>query len=184
MKIEHSKKTKIVLVVVSILAMLLVGAVVFYVFYYKSAAEPQASTGSFVGPDHTSDNQQTQNIQDNPNAKQQNPNTDTPPATVKNEETNKQQVQMVASTDTLNGAVYIRGGVNYPVVDGSCYALLSGPASQSIRKNTDLLTGPASSDCKTIVIPVSELSPGKWTFKLHYESDNYEGASDEISFNI
>lgn len=181
MKIEHSKKTKIVLIVVLVLAPLLAGTVLFYVLYHQSPEESQKPP---VNSDQTSDSQQTQNIKDNPNTKEQQPNTDAPPKTITNEATNKQQVQMVVSTNTQNGVVYIRGGINYPVVDGSCYALLSGPAGQSIRKNTDLLTGPASADCKTIAIPVGELSPGRWTLKLHYASDSYEGTSNEISFNI
>ncbi|MFZ1258448.1 MAG: hypothetical protein WAQ25_03180 [Candidatus Saccharimonas sp.] len=185
MKIQQRKNiNRAVLTTMAILLLIFI-AVVSYYFYNKiSGTYEQSSTPSNKNGNQTSDQQQAQNLRDNPAAKQTTPNTDTSPSTILNEKTSKQQVQMVASSNISNGNVYIRGGINYAVVGGSCYALLTGPSSQSVRKDTDLLPGPASTDCKTIIIPISELSSGKWTFRLYYGSDNYEGGSDEMSFNI
>jgi len=132
----------------------------------------------------TSDEQQSEELQTNPDGKDQAPNTDIPATPTTNGESNKKQVQMVTSVDQSNGTVYIRGGVNYPVEGGTCYAQLTGPSGQSVKKDSAVLSNPASTDCKTIIISAGDLAPGKWTFTLNYTSDEYEGASVETSFTI
>ena len=111
-------------------------------------------------------------------------NSDTPPTPTTIPGSSKKQVQMVASVDRSNGTVFIRGGVNYPVTGGSCFAELSGPSGQSIRKDSVVLSNPNSTDCKTISIPEGDLASGKWTFTLNYTSDEYKGVSSEVSFTL
>lgn len=133
---------------------------------------------------HSSDSAQLKSLQDNPDKKQINSNADKPPAPINTDASSKQQVKMTASVNSTAGMVYIRGGINYPVAGGSCYALLSGPSGQSVRKDTTTLQNPASTDCKTISIPANELGVGKWIFTLHYTSDNYEGISNEAALTL
>lgn len=156
--------------------------------YYYLRLTPSEQTSTNASDTSRSAGQSDQNQSQRPRAdtdtKQQSSNTDSPSVPTATKDTTKQKVQLTASTNTSNGIVYLRGGVNYPVQDGSCYALLTGPSSQSLRKDTTLLQNPASTDCKTISVSKSELSPGKWTYTLYYISDNYEGASDAISFSI
>ncbi len=187
MKIQQQKKTKRItpLIIVLFSILLLAGAVMLYLYLNRNSSD-KTSTGANSTSEsvHKSDNEQAQNLRDDPTTKQQAPNTDKPSEPTTSDTSNKQQVQLTASTDTSGSTVYIRGGVNYPVSGGSCYALLTGPSGQSIRKNTTVLQNPASTDCKTISISTNELSSGKWSFILYYTSDNYEGASDEVSFSI
>lgn len=151
---------------------------------------PQAPEQSTVNSKNTlnaaseSDIEQAKNLYNNPEVKQQNPNADKPAQPLNSDDSNKQQVQIVTSFNISNNTIYIRGGINYPVSGGTCYAELTGPSNQSIHKETSVLQNPASTDCKTISIPASELSPGEWTYTLNYTSTDYEGTSDENAFTI
>ena len=106
------------------------------------------------------------------------PNTDLPAQPEVEESTGKRIVSVISSTNIDGNAVYIRGGVNTPEATGSCYATLSGPNNARIQKNTTLLPSANSSDCKTIEIPLSELSPGEWSVILNFSSDSAKGASN------
>lgn len=182
MQIKRQSKIKKPFII--LLAVILAGIVGFltYWFVYKPQNNNLAD-GSSV-KEITTDKQQSENIQNNPDTKTEAPNSDKPADPTASGTSSKKQVQMTASTDTSNGVVFIRGGVNYPVSGGSCYAQLSGPTGQSLRKNTTILQNPASTDCKTISIPTGELAPGKWTFTLRYTSDDYEGVTNEVSFSV
>lgn len=184
MKIQSRKKNKIVPIALILLAVLLIGSALLYYLSSTSSQKKPAETASESESARQSDNNQSQDLRDNPDIKQQAPNTDSPSIPTTDESSNKQRVQLTASTNISNGVVYLRGGVNYPVQGGSCYASLTGPSGQSLRKDTTVLQNPASTDCKTISIPSSELAPGKWSFTLHYTSDNYEGTSDAVTLSI
>jgi hypothetical protein len=185
MKTTKQTKNKRTILIASITALALVGAISTY-FYVNAMKADTATDTSIDTPAERaeSDEMQSENLQNNPEEKDKAPNTDHPTAPTTTTESNKKQVQMIASTDRSDTTVYIRGGVNYPVIGGSCYALLTGPSSQSVRKDSSILSNPASVDCKTIAISISELAPGEWTFMLHYTSDDFEGVSDEISFTV
>ena len=75
----------------------------------------------------------------------------------------------------------INNSVEY---NGTCYAQLIGPNSESVRKDTALLQNAATTDCKTIQINTSELVNGTWKITLNYSSTDTEGASSEISIKI
>lgn len=186
MKIQKRKKTKIIIPIAVLASVLIIaGAVLLYFYLNRGNSEAtQTNQDNTSKPIHESDKKQSQDLRDNPDNKQQAPNTDQPSTPIVDDKTGKQSVQMTASSDQSNNTVFIRGGANYPVAGGSCYALLSGPSGQSIRKDTTVLQNPASTDCKTISVPVSELSTGEWTFTLNYTSDSYEGISNEVSFTI
>lgn len=183
MKIKkHIKKiNRPTLIVASIL---LVGLVAFlvYAFFFKPQNDKPLDTN--VPKETSSDQQQPGNPQVDTDDKTNPPNTDVPPTPTTIPESNKQQVQMVISAEQSNNTVFIRGGVNYPVTGGSCYAQLRGPSGQSLKKESVVLSNPASADCKTIAIPMNELTSGTWTVTLHYTSNEYEGASVEISFTL
>ena len=182
-KKNNSSKKKILIIITVLLVVALGSAAAFAYIHTKSPANQTESTKQ-EKKQQDSDRQQAKSLEENPESKTKNTNSDKPPEPTTNSSTGKKQVVVTASTDTSGGTVYIRGRIDYPVSSGSCYAQLSGPSGQSIRKDTILLQNPASTDCKTISIPASELAAGKWTFTLHYTSDEYEGASVEVPFSI
>lgn len=185
MKIQEQTKTKKIVLVIGLLALMLIGVVLAYIYFSTNnlSSKPDESNNTPSNISDT-DREQSKDLQNNPEKKNEAPNTDHPAQPAVSSESGKKQVQMVASTDQSGDTVFIRGGVNYPVVGGSCYAQLAGPSGQSIRKDSTILQNPASADCKTIPISNNDLAPGKWTFMLHYTSDDYEGVSDEVSFTL
>jgi hypothetical protein len=183
---QIKKRSKINKPIVVSALVILIGVAGFFGYSLLHASKKTATDNASTATEVSSDKQQSENLSKNPAVKTEAPNADKPAAPTANTSSasSKKQVLMTASTDMSGGTVYIRGGVNYPVTGGSCYAQLSGPSGQSIRKDTAVLRNPASTDCKTISIPVNELASGKWTFTLNYTSDNYEGVSSEISFSV
>lgn len=167
-----------------IMIVLFVGVVIFIAYLLFFPSHKNESTDTVQPTGNTSDNQSSKSPGVTNNNKESTTNTDTPPAPTTNGESNKKQVQLVASADQSNDTVFLRGGINYPVTDGSCYAKLSGPSGQSIQKDSTILQNPASTDCHTISISLSELEPGEWSFILYYNSDQYEGSSNEVSFTL
>lgn len=179
MKLQKEKRKNKSPLLLSLLVLLIVSGGMFAYMQYE-----RGRPDSTQSP-HASDNQQSENLKDNPDDKQQIQNTDRPtePEAV-DPTTNQQKVQLESSSDKSSDTLFIRGGINYPVNGGSCYAKLTGPSGQTVTKETGLLPGPASTDCKTISIPLSELSPGEWSFTLNYTSDIYIGVSTSVSFSI
>ena len=182
MKIQKSKKTKKspLILILSISLPILAGVGVYaYIQHRGSTADdtPQSI--------HESDKEQSKNLQDNPEDKQGTQNTDKPTAPAPAEEgLTKQRVEMESSFDKSSNTLFIRGGINYPVSGGRCFATLTGPTGKVITKDTALLQNPASTDCQTISIPLSELTTGKWSYTLHSQSNAYQGASDSATFSI
>lgn len=175
------KQKKSILVIIAVVILTLVVGYLSYAYYSKNWPFANSSTSQ---KEPSSDEIQAKSLRDDPSNKLKNTNSDKPAEPTLNEKSDKKQVAMTASTDSSNGFIFLRGRIGYPVVDGACYAVLSGPSNQSIRKDTAILQNPASTDCKTISIPAGELTPGKWTFILRYVSDGYEGASNEVSFSV
>jgi hypothetical protein len=150
---------------------------------YVHLKNEKTSEPSKISTQFDSDKQQANDLKANPADKTEAVNTDTPATPSTNESTGKAIAEMVASADISNGIIYIRGGINnLSVSDGSCYAQLTGPNSESIKKTTTLLQNPSSTDCKTISINSNELSKGQWRFTLNYSSNNAEGKTDVVTF--
>jgi cytoskeletal protein RodZ len=112
-------------------------------------------------------------------------NTDTPTPPKPNTSTGKSTVEMIASVDVVNGVVSIRGGINnLSTTSGSCYAMLTSPDGNTIRKDTQLLQNASTTDCKTISINTNTLAKGQWKAVLEYTSDENEGKSNEVTFAV
>lgn len=184
MKIKkNTKKVNKPLLIVLTLALLGGGAFFVYTLLIKPQFNKSEDTSNNTGTS-VSKNQESETSKDTSEEKTTPSNSDTPKTPSVTTDSKKKEVQVVSSADQSSETIYIRGGINYPVTGGTCYVQLSGPSGKSIRKDSIVLQNPASTDCKTIVIPVSELSPGKWTFTLHYTSDEFEGKSSEATFSI
>ena len=112
------------------------------------------------------------------------PNSDQPAETEVDESSGKRVIPVVASATVDGNQVYVRGGLNTPETEGTCYAELTGPSNQKIRKDTVLLPSASTTDCKTITIPTSELSTGQWSYTLNFTSNSAKGASSADTFVI
>lgn len=181
MKIKTSSKKLIILIT----AVVILTAAIGLAYYFNRNDSDQVGTsGDQVAQKAKSDEDQAKALQEKPENKNISPNTDSPVPTTTDETTNKTVVQMSIAAEVYNGTLSIRGGIDNAVLyDGNCYALLAGPNGEIIKKNTVLLQNPSTTDCKTIVVNTNELSKGRWSVTLNYESDNIEGKTDEKTFD-
>lgn len=180
MKIQKRKTPSKKLVIISILSLVIIAGGV--AAYFLSTRQ-QDKTSKSAGP-AASDTKQAEELAKNPDNKETQVNTDVVP-TPETNEGQKSTVSMVASANVSGDKLYIRGGLNGVVVDdGQCYATIKSSTGASLRKDTTLLQNASTTDCKTIIVNVSELNPGSWTVTLTYSSDTMEGTSNEASFEI
>lgn len=185
MKIENKKNNKKILIISSLVVILAAASVSSYYLIDKNKVNDSQNNNVTTPKKSASDDQQEKELEENPKNKETKTNTDTPAPIITDETTGKKTVQMVASANISNGILYIRGGINNSVeYNGICYAQLTGPNGESLRKETSLLQNAATTDCKTIQVSSGELSNGKWTLILKYSSDSTQGASSEVSFEI
>lgn len=184
MQINKNKTTKKRIILTIGLLLTAVCAIIFYLFTVKSP-DAQVNTDSSITPPtrSESDKKQTEELGKNPDNKSNPVNTDAPAQPTAGDGA-KKNVSMVASVDSDSSNIYIRGGVNALVYSGACYVQLSGPNSENIKRETTLIQNPSTTDCKTITISKNELSRGKWTFTLNYESNEIEGITGEKSFTL
>ena len=49
---------------------------------------------------------------------------------------------------------------------------------QTYSNSVELQAGPSTSSCKGFNVPLSQLSPGKWTINIHYEDNNVTGDTE------
>lgn len=187
MKIKQNKHAKKAIVVAVAIALLTGGSA----FAYHQLSQNSNSTKS--SPSSSKSTQTASNTNDlasnttTPTAESNKSTTNTDPqaTTSADAATGKTVVSVVSSVSVSNGVVYIRGGINNVVdTSGTCYALLKSPSGTSIREDTTLLQNAATTDCKTIQVKTSELTPGTWSYTLNYSSTTEEGASSEGTFNI
>lgn len=119
-----------------------------------------------------------------PQLKTNTTNSDPQAQTTINQNSGKTTVSVITSVDIAEDTVYIRGGINNIVSGGVCKLSLKSSSGTSLEKESPTLPNASTVDCKTIKIPVSELSSGTWTYVLKYSSDTAEGTSNENSFQI
>lgn len=184
MKIKTSKNNKKIIIISAILVVIVAIAIGIFIWKNNQDNTSTNSETSIIAERSESDEDQLNNLEENPENKNQAPNTDQPAPIVTDEETGKKRVYMVSSHDISDGTIYIRGGMNSPISGGECSVILTGPNNQTIEKPTEILFGAATADCKTVEVSQSELSAGTWSYKLKYISDSIEGETDEGSFEI
>lgn len=181
MKIQKSKTPPKKILFTALAVILVCGGLLAYYFLVVRADNQSKSPGYPA----ESDKRQAEELAKNPDNKSTPVNTDSQEPLTPDNANTKITIPMVASVSTSQGSLYIRGGLNNAVVStGDCFAMLEGPGGQSIRKDSVLLQNASTTDCKTIIVNTSELSPGRWSIKLQYSSDDAEGASDEVEVNI
>lgn len=177
-----SRRKRILIIILIITIIVAIGLAAYYSSTIGSPAKDEPKNNNLESSiNSTSDNNDSKAY---PKQKKAVTNTDPQAPTTIDKTTGKTIVTVVTSASVSDSTVYIRGGINNAVSEGECYAQLKGPSGSSVKKNTTLLPGATTADCKTIKIPVSELSPGTWTYRLNYSSPTAEGVSSENSFQI
>ncbi len=181
MRINKNKSSKKLIVTLVIVALLTTVGV--YAYYHKNTNNNSVTADTMESQPNT-DEEQSKALKESPDNKEKVVNSDRPPEPETIEGSELKSLQVTATANISSGTLYIRGGVNYPVEDGRCFATLVGPGGQKITKDTTLLQNPSSTDCKTIQISTSELTSGKWTISLNFESSIYVGKSPDVTVTI
>lgn len=125
--------------------------------------------------------QATKTIEDNPERKLQNTQTDKPKPPVVDSTSGKQVVNvMITSASIRDGVVNASGMVtNLVEAGGECiYVFKQG--EQVVLRPVSTSTNATSTTCTRLTMPASELSrSGVWKVTLRYNSVNAEGVSSE-----
>lgn len=185
MKIKNQKNKKIIIITI-LISLIVVGAIFGVIYFMKKTPDSESNVDNTENGQIVKTNKsQTKKIEDSSINDKNKTNTDTPAPIIEDSDTGKKVVQMVSSADISGHILYIRGGINNSVeYAGICYAELSGPNGENLKKDTTLLQNAATTDCKTIQVDTTGLSKGSWKVVLKYSSNEIEGASGEITIEI
>lgn len=184
MRINKNKSSKKLILILLTLAVIIASGVGMYAYYHKTSDNNVAITDTKETIQPNTDKEQSDALKESPDNKEKVINSDRPSEPDAVEGSNLKRLQVTATANVSSGTLYIRGGVNYAVDDGRCFATLVGPGGQKATKDTTLLQSPSSTDCKTIQMPASELTTGEWTVNLNFESSIYIGKSPDVKVNI
>lgn len=185
MKIKQKQSKKLLWLIIMSLVVIVIGVAIYAstqewgrnVFSWPVGTTKKRDTPS--SPQPSSQQEATESTQ-----KTTPQNTDRPVVSNTGNLTGKRAVTVVVSVEIDGTVVYIRGGFSTLETGGNCFAELAGPGGSVIRKTTTLLPNISTTDCKTIVIPTTELTSGKWNATLHYSADDAEGRSNAEAFTI
>jgi hypothetical protein len=86
-----------------------------------------------------------------------------------------------AGVDPGGGALEVSGFVPGLVEDGGrCVLVLSRAGEDDVSVEQEALGDAQSTSCGLLSVPVDRLSPGTWTARLDYRSDDSSGSSDDV----
>ena len=74
--------------------------------------------------------------------------------------------------------VNIRSLIQTISSSGRCTLSMHNTSGQTYSNSVELQAGPSTSSCKGFNVPLSQLSPGKWTINIHYEDNNVTGDTE------
>jgi len=178
-KKNSTNKTTLV-VILSIIAVLGIGASAYAIYFGANQKNESKSKGVNL---ERSDAEKaaTDALEENPEQKLENEQSDTPVTPKESEETGRLAVNVLLTTAGIyNGTVNAGGMItNYQEDDGICtYTFTNG--NVVITKTSSTLINPTSMSCVTVNFPSSELTAnGVWKVKITYSSSTAGGTSNE-----
>lgn len=82
------------------------------------------------------------------------------------------------TVDKDSNTLYIRSLIQTISSSGRCTLSMHNISGQTYSNSVELQAGPSTSSCKGFNVPLSQLSPGKWTINIHYEDNNVTGDTE------
>lgn len=123
--------------------------------------------------------QRTQELQQNPEQKIVNEQSDTPTTPTTDVGTGKQNANVVLSFASIqNGTVSVGGYVTNVVEDGGTCTYTFTKGGEAIEKTAATMQNPTSTSCATTRFPSTELGSGVWKVTLTYGSSASAGVSN------
>lgn len=83
----------------------------------------------------------------------------------------------ITAANVESGTLYLRTLVQTVTNSGNCTVSGTGPGGKTYSANAGIQAGPSTSTCKGFNIPVGELSPGTWQFRVNFENDSLQGSA-------
>lgn len=190
MKTSTKKSKKKYLVLVIIIILLLIGG--WLVYASTTNTWPYSDTS-----DTTPTNQTEEEVRP-PNSVNYDPPTKEEEATNQEGKKNSTQQQEkptvseglksvsvgVAFADVINGTVEIRAFVTQAIEGtGKCTATLT-KGSLTITRSSEAFIDASSSQCRPIIIPLSEFQSGSWKLSVSYLSNTHKGTSEVLEVTV
>jgi hypothetical protein len=184
MKINKSRKINLAIlatIAVIVLGIGYAGAAYFWHLPPFKVASKSYAPGEQVTNLQRSDieKEATKNLENNPDQKLQNEQTDTPQAPSQTTTNGKQAVNVsLTSVGISNGVINASGMVTNLVEEGGVCTYTFTNANQKVAKISTTSTNPTSTTCTRITFSADELpASGTWTVQLSYSSAKAEGVS-------
>lgn len=168
-KEKSTKKKKLTITAVAILGLLVV---VFCLFILPAMQSKPTTNSSANSTKKSEDNKKaSENLKNSPDpSKSDGTVGNDQPATPATQADGRKKVDVLLSAANQNGAtVQIRFDILTITNTGTCTLTLTKDQS-TVTKSASVQALPDSSTCKGFDIPTSELNPGTWQIKLHFEN--------------
>lgn len=194
MKIQKDNFTTKKILLVSLAAVLLVIAGLFYAFYPTKDTTPDNESSEIAEDSEINFDPPTeQEIKDSQNAKERifegdsTTDSDTGQSTGSNDTSiaKKPVTVGVSYAGVINNQLEIRAFTSSVISGtGECTAIISKSGSETITKVSPAFIDASSTICEPIYIPKSNLSAGAWLVNVTFSSPTHEGKSGPIEVEV
>jgi hypothetical protein len=83
-----------------------------------------------------------------------------------------------ATVDKSAATLYVRSLIQTISSNGTCTLSMRHSSGRTYSNSAGSQAGPSTSSCKGFNVPLSELTPGKWTITIHYEDATVTGSAE------
>ena len=188
-KRTHMKKRTIIILIAAVTVLIagyLVAAYSNRIFPFARVTQNYDPGTHVINEEKSKAEQDTiDNLNNNPDNKVENEQTDTPKEPTVNTNTGKKEAAvLITNVGVFNETVSASGFItNVVESSGACtYTFTNGV--NKIVKQSKVLSNPSSTTCETVSFPVSELSvAGTWSLTLSYSSAESAGLSQAREFS-
>lgn len=189
-KIQKKRNRKKIILILSIIFLLI--ASYFLTAYgfelwpftknqFTEATEEQKTAGNTIKERSLEDNKKESEGKKSPTEPKTPRGSDPSPAPTPSTNGGKSTVGMnitTATVDKSTSTLYVRGLIQTISSNGTCTLSMRHSSGRTYSNSAGSQAGPSTSNCKGFNIPLSQLTPGKWTITIHYEDAAVTGSAE------
>lgn len=187
MKINNKKSLKKPLIVISSLAILLLGSVTSYAYIQKLGPFKETNfSAKPASPDEKNAGQTTKKSSlEQSTDKKGGTGSDPLPDPTPDPNGGKPVVGMeITAANQSDGTFNVRTLIQTVTSSGTCSLRMTGPNGNIYTATADVQAMPSSSTCKGFDVSTANLMAGDWTVSVAFENDELKGtASKEVTIN-
>lgn len=83
-----------------------------------------------------------------------------------------------ATVDKSAATLYVRSLIQTISSNGTCTLSMRHSSGRTYSNSAGSQAGPSTSSCKGFNVPLSQLTPGKWTITIRYEDASVTGSAE------